>query len=69
MESLFALEYLFVPVIQKSVVPVAQMPVVQNASNTPVVQAAVEAATKSVIVGENDLPPAYEIESKNQMRK
>ena len=45
------------------------MPVVQNASNTPVVQAAVEAATKSVVAGENDLPPAYEVESKNQMGK
>ena len=41
-----------------------QMPVVQNASNTPVVQAAVEAATKSVVAGENDLPPAYAVESK-----
>ena len=53
MAFLFALEYSFVQHRQST----TQMPVVQNASNTPVVQAAVGAATKSVVAGENDLPP------------
>ena len=55
--------------IKKDQQSTTQLPVVQNASNTPVVQAAVEAATKSFVAGEKDLPPAYEVESKNRMGK
>ena len=46
-----------------------QMPVIQNASKTPVVQAAVETETKSVAAGENDSPPAYEVQSTNRWAK
>ena len=47
-----------------------QMPIVQNASEPPVVQAAVETKTKSVAAGENDYYPlmrsSQQIDGKNK---
>ena len=45
------------------------MPIVQNASETPVVHAGVDTKTKSVAAGENDLLPAYEVQSTNRWEK